>query len=83
MFYELSQTGKIVCVGCEQIVWVITQVGKDSVIKKKLGGVCALSLSLRMELGHKENFVNHDSFVINQNGEALFKNHQCLVRCLG
>lgn len=40
--------------------------------QKEVGGVCALSLSLRMELGHKENFVNHDSFVINQNGEALF-----------
>lgn len=52
-------------------MWVITQVGKDSVIKKELGG--GSSLSVRMELRHKENFVNHDSFVIRME-EHFLKN---------
>lgn len=47
------------------------QVGRDSAINK--GGWKALSLALRMELGHKGNFVNHGSFVIRML-EAFFKN---------
>lgn len=55
--------------GYEQIVWVMRQVGKDSAVRK--GGWKALSLALRMELGHKGNFVNHVSFVIRM-VEAFF-----------
>lgn len=68
-FRNSPQTGWIVSLGCEQIVWVMRQVGKDSAIKKE--GWRALSLAFRMELGHKGNFVNHASFC-NQNGGGIF-----------
>ena len=69
-FRNSPQTGWIVSLGYEQIVWVMRQVGKDSAIKT--GGWKALSLALRMEPGHKGNSVNHASFVIRM-VEAFFK----------
>lgn len=68
-FRNSPQTGWIVSLGYEQIVWVMRQVGKDSGIKK--GKWKSLSLAFRVELGHKGNFVNHVPFVIRM-VEAFF-----------
>ena len=68
-FRNSPQTGWGVSLGCEQIVWVMRQVGKDSAIKK---GECkALSLAVRMGVGHEENLVCHASFC-EDNGGGIF-----------